>query len=209
MPGAPLRSPGREGQEEQDTFRTSGQKAAALRVQESLGQCGAVLQTGAGVVLAPGFLGKPWLTASPGTTVRLPSPLRHNSRICKHWCPPRAGSEGAASNSSKGGRETVAPHLCHPPSCAAPRPVADGASLVTSWLGAASGPPLAGDSAERGSVGGPVPAAPRRGSALCSSALGEVCWGASASPGRRRDPAGHPGGTRRGAGRGGRTPQSH
>lgn len=28
-----------------------------------------------------------------------------------------------------------------------------------------------------------MPAAPRRGSALCSSALGEVCWAASASPG--------------------------
>lgn len=99
--------------------------------------------------------------------------------------PPRAGSEGPASNSSKGGRGTVGPQLCHPPSCAAPRPgvVADGGSLVTSWLGAASGPPWAGDTAERGPVGGPEPAAPRRGSELCSSALGEVCWAASASPG--------------------------
>uniref|UniRef100_A0A8C9MLS2 Uncharacterized protein n=1 Tax=Serinus canaria TaxID=9135 RepID=A0A8C9MLS2_SERCA len=57
-----------------DTFRTSGEKAAAPRALESLGQRGLVLQTGAGIVPAPGFLGKPRLAAPPGTPVGPPCP---------------------------------------------------------------------------------------------------------------------------------------
>lgn len=98
------------------------------------------------------------------------------------------------SNSSKGGSQTAAPQLCHPSARASnsSAAVADGASLVTSWLGAASGPPSGGRPAERPrglsseSTGGPVLAAPHRGTAPCSSALGEACWAALALPGGKR-----------------------
>lgn len=58
-------APAAKGQEEQDTFRSSGEKAAALRAQESLDQLGAGLKTRAGIVPAPGLLTKPPADGSP------------------------------------------------------------------------------------------------------------------------------------------------
>lgn len=107
----------------------------------------------------------------------------------------------------------MAPQLCHPSARTSNSSavVVDGASLVTSWLGAASGPPLG--SVLAGGEGGLVLAAPPHGTQPCSSVLGEACWAASASPGGRRHPSpspGHQEGTQRGTGgRGRELPPSH